>query len=613
MASYSIVKDVSYLNKDFSSFRNNLIDFAKVYFPETYADFSDASIGMMFIELVSYVGDVLSYNIDATLKETMIQHAEERKNVIALAKTLGYKYRNTIPSTSILDVYQLLPAKGIDGSEIDYSYGMRIKPGMIVSSITNPRIQFRTTEYIDFSVYNDLTSTNDDASVYEVDINGNPTLYLYKKSTPIIAGTLNTYQAVFTTPEKFTKIVLPYDDVIEIIDVVDSDGDVWYEVDYLAQDTVIVDQINDEYINTQFSTERQYVPMILKYKKTAKRFVTSVNEDGNFELQFGAGTSNIPDQLLLPTNKTIGYATNFTTFVDSIQKTILSSTYGISPSNTTLTIRFTRGGGYDSNLPSNDIRTIVTKEFDTNILDFNTQQQQQILRQMRDSLYVVNPIPATGGRGSETINEIKQNSIAFFNSQNRCVTDMDYVVRTMTMPPKYGNVAKAFVNKDSDSPFTINLYTLGYDINKKLTQLSVTGKQNLKTYLSQYKALSASVNIKDAFIINIGVKFKVITYSNANKNEVLVECIRKISDFFNIDLWQIGQPIILRDLYEVLDKINGVRTVSDLQIFNKYDPTEGYSNNYYNIPSATKDGIIYTSADPSIFELKYPTKDIEGR
>ena len=235
------------------------------------------------------------------------------------------------------------------------------------------------------------------------------------------------------------------------------------------------------------------------------------------------------------------------------------------------------------------------------------------MREVKDSLYVVNPVPATGGRSSETITEIRQNAIAYFNSQNRCVTDTDYVVRTLTMPAKYGNVAKAFVNKDPDSPFSINLYALGYDINKKLTTLSVSGKQNLKTYLSQYKALSASVNIKNAFIINIGVRFKIITYSNANKNEVLVECIRKITDFFNIDLWQIGQPIILRDLYEVLDKVQGVRTVAELNVVNKYDPTEGYSNNYYNIPSATKDGIIFTSADPSIFELKYPTKDIEGR
>lgn len=613
MASYNIAKDVSYLNKDFASFRNNLIDFAKIHFPETYADFSDASLGMMFIELVSYVGDVLSYNIDATLKETMIQHAEERKNVIALAKTLGYKYRNTIPSTSLIDVYQLLPANGIDGSQIDYSYGFRIKPGMVVSSITNPRMQFRTTEYVDFSVYNNPESTNDDASVYEVDINGNPTLYLYKKSTPIIAGTLHTQQVVFTTPEKFTKIILPYTDVIEIIDIVDSDGDVWYEVDFLAQDTVVIDQLNDDYINTQFSSDKQYVPTILKYKKTAKRFTTTVNEDGNFEIQFGAGTSTQPDQILLPNEKTIGYSTTFVSFIDSIQKTILSSTYGISPANTTLTVRFTRGGGYESNLQSNDIRTIVSKDFDTNILDFSTPQQQQLLREVKDSLYVVNPVPATGGRSSETITEIRQNAIAYFNSQNRCVTDTDYVVRTLTMPAKYGNVAKAFVNKDPDSPFSINLYALGYDINKKLTTLSVSGKQNLKTYLSQYKALSASVNIKNAFIINIGVRFKIITYSNANKNEVLVECIRKITDFFNIDLWQIGQPIILRDLYEVLDKVQGVRTVAELNVVNKYDPTEGYSNNYYNIPSATKDGIIFTSADPSIFELKYPTKDIEGR
>lgn len=611
MPAKDISKEIRYLNKDFVSLRNALIDFAKIYFPESYNDFNESSLGMMFMEMSAYVGDVLSYYIDSTLKESFLNYAEERNNIIYLAQSFGYKYKTTVPATTNLDIYQLLPSKN-NGSDIDFRYALKIDSNMIVQSETFSDIQFRTTEPVDFSIYD-----NGDflATVYELDDTTNqPKLYLVKKTVPVIAGNISSYQATISTTEQFLKITLPYNDIIEILDVYDDNGNKWYEVDYLAQDTILFDEENsDKYNNTLYAGTGSLMPQrILKMKRASKRYVTRRDIDGQVELQFGAGISAYPDDILVPNPKTIKYNNTFSTFTDLANSYLNTRTYGAIPlAGTVLTIRFTRGGGIQSNVPQSDLTVIKNVIYKNSADDFIDQDDKNMFNAMKRSLAVTNPEPATGGRGAETIEEIRQNAMAYFKAQDRTITNKDYLVRTLSMPAKYGNITKAYVEKDSDN-FAINIYTLGYDSQNKLIVLNDAIKQNLVTFLKNYRDLTTGINIKDAFIINIGIRFTVIPISKYNKNEVLLRCVQEIQDFFNIDNWQIGQPIILRDLYERLDKIEGVRTISEIEIYNKYNPNEGYSNNYYHIPAATVDGIIYTSADPSIFELKFPNTDIEG-
>jgi len=607
-----VSKEVRYLNKDFVSLRNALSNFAKVYFPDSYNDFNEASLGMMFMEMSSYVGDVLSYYIDANLKESFLNYAEERNNIVYLAQSFGYKYKTTVPAATTLDVYQLMPSKTTAGreSEIDFGYALKIEDGMVVQSDSFPDVQFRTTEPIDFSIYD---SGDFLATVYSADA-GVPSMYLIKKTVPAIAGNITTTTIPVSITQQFLKIVLPYTDIIDVLDIYDDNGNKWYEVDYLAQDTVLFDEENsDRYNDTLYTGTGSLMPQrILKMKRVAKRYITRRNTDGQIELQFGAGTSAYPDQILIPSPDTVKYNNNYANTTDYANSYLNTRTYGAVPlAGTILTIRFTRGGGIQSNVPQSDLTNIKTVVYKNSSDDFNTQTEKNIFSTMQRSLATTNPEPATGGRGAETIEEIRQNAMAYFTAQDRTITDKDYLVRTLSMPGKYGSISKAYVEKDSDN-FAINIYTLGYDSKTKLIVLNDAIKQNLITYLKHYRDLTTGINIKDAFIINIGIKFNVIAISKYNKNEVLLSCIRKVQNFFNIDNWQVGQPIILRDLYEQLDKIEGVRTVSDIQIYNKYDPTQGYSNNYYHIPAATVDGIIYTSADPSIFELKYPNIDIEG-
>ena len=612
MPTKDVSKEVLYLNKDFVSLRNSLINFAKIYFPDSYNDFNESSLGMMFIEMSAYVGDVLSYYIDSTLKESFLNYAEEKNNIIYLAQGFGYKYKTTVPATTNLDVYQLLPPIGTNSSEIDFRFALKIDAGMTVQSENFPDVQFRTTEPIDFSIYD-----NGDflATVYSIDTNTNlPSMYLVKKTVPAVAGNITSTNVTVTTTEQFTKITLPYSDIIEVLDVYDDNNNKWYEVDYLAQDTVLFDEENSYRYNSELYTGTgSLAPQrILKMKRVAKRYITRRNNDGQVELQFGAGISAYPDDVLIPNPTTVKYNNTFSSFTDLANSYLNTRTYGAVPlAGTVLTIRYTRGGGLQSNVQQSDLTKIKNAVYKNSSDDYTSPADKNMFTILQRSLAVTNPEPATGGKGGETLEEIRQNAMAYFTAQDRTVTDSDYLVRTLSMPAKYGNITKVSIEKDAGN-FAINIYTLGYDSKNKLVVLNNAIKQNLVTYLKHYRDLTTAINIKDAFVINIGIKFNMIAISKYNKNDVLLRCIREIQNFFNIDNWQIGQPIILRDLYERLDKLEGVRTVSNVEIYNKYDPTLGYSNNFYNIASATVDGIIYPSADPSIFELKYPNIDIEG-
>jgi hypothetical protein len=237
-----------------------------------------------------------------------------------------------------------------------------------------------------------------------------------------------------------------------------------------------------------------------------------------------------------------------------------------------------------------------------------------------NSIAITNPEAADGGGDGDTIEEIRQNSSANFSTQLRNVTQDDYLVRALSMPAKYGVVSKAYIEPTKaqsisagESQSVLDLYMLSFNVNNQLTISSPALKQNVITYLSQYRMVNDSVNIKDAFIINIGVNFDIITLPEYNSNEVLFDCIELLKDYFATDKWQINQPIILRNIFVLLDGVEGVQTVSNIEITNLVGETIGYSPYAYNIIGATQGNVIYPSLDPSIFEVKYPNQDIQGR
>lgn len=609
MPNKDIKKDIKYINKDFVNFRNSMIEFAKVYFPDSYNDFNELSPGMMFMEMAAYVGDVLSFYTDQNLKESFLHLAEERQNLIYLAQSRGYKYKTTSPAKTVLDVYQLCPSTGINGEEIDFNFALKLEPGMIVSSKSSSNVRFRTTEAVDFSQYG---SEDFKATVYEVDNSGNPLMYLLKKQVPVIAGTIKNYTFDFGQASSFTKVKLPDTDVIEILSAVDSDGNNWYEVEYLAQDTILYGVENSSYFSTTDFGESQDAPQIMKLKKVSNRYTTKNDIDGKRIIYFGAGTSAYPDELIVPSKFNNDFNNNLINFDDPSNSFLITRTYGVSPSNTSIEFTYTTGGGLESNVPQGDLVNLIKYNISNNINEYSSVDDKNMYGQVKKSLTVNNSLPAVGGRGEETLEEIRQNSIAYFFSQDRCVTDNDFLAKTLSMPSKYGSIAKAHVKKSKET-YGIDIFVLSYDNNKKLVNSSDTIKRNLQTYLSQYRSLNTNVTIKNAYPVNIAVYFSIVTLPKYNKEETILKCIEKLKKYFNIDNWQIGQPIVISEIYSIIENTEGVKTALDVEIKNRYKSNEGYNDNYYHIKAATVDGIVYPSTDPSIFEVKFPDRDIIGK
>ena len=365
------------------------------------------------------------------------------------------------------------------------------------------------------------------------------------------------------------------------------------------------------------------------------------------ELRFGSGISDNADEEIIPNPDNVGSSLGqgISRLDESFDPSnfLKTQTFGLAPSNTTLTVNYNYGGAVEDNVASNSIGSFARKVYtiSTEGLDATKKATAE------SSIKITNESPASGGSTTETLTQIKENAAAYFNAQNRAVTKADYITRTYSLPQKYGNIAKAYIVQDEQlesegqlqiidgqivdtrtttkvpNPLALNMYLLGYDANKNLVGLNKAVKQNLKVYLSQYRILTDAINIKDGYIINFSVKFNIIVKRGYNKNDVLFKAIQKVKQFFAPDKWQINQPIVISDLAYQISLVDGVVSIvppevnnpnKDLILIeNKHSKQNGYSGNIYDINSASQEGIIYPSMDPSIFELKFPNSDIEGK
>ena len=611
-------KDIKYLNRDFDSFKSALINFSKTYFPTTYNDFTPASPGMMFMEMAAYVGDVLSFYLDNQIQETFLQFARQPNNLYELAYMFGYKPNVTQVATTNIDFYQQVPAIFSGSTYVpDFSYALSIADNAVLSSPVSPNIPFITEDPIDFSVSSSGDPT--EVTVYSINGSGNPTYFLLKKTRRAISATINTTQFTFGAPQQFSTVSINANKIIGILDVFDTDSNEWYEVDYLAQETIFNSIKNTNINDPNLSQYSGDTPYLLKLEQVQRRFVTRVINTGSLQIQFGAGSAADTDEKIIPNSDNVGIGLPFEkdklTAAYSPSNFLFTKTYGIAPSQTTLTVRYLTGGGVEANIPANSLTNITG-----NIQFLNKNLNVSTANYILTSLAVTNPAAADGGGDGDTIEEIRQNSSANFATQLRNVTQDDYLVRALSMPAKYGVISKAYIEptkaqsvSSGEALGVLDLYVLSYDFDKKLTVTSPALKQNLQTYLSFYRMVNDSINIKDAFIVNIGVNFDIIVLPNYNSNEVLVQCLIALQDYFAIDKWQINQPIILRDIYILLDRIEGVQTVKNIDITNKAGTSLGYSQYSYDTVGATNGNVVYPSLDPMIFEVKYPNTDIQGR
>jgi len=642
-------KDVSYLAKNFSEYRQNLIEFAKSYYPNTYSDFNEASPGMMFVEMAAYVGDVMSFYIDNQFKENLLLFAKERNNVVSISQALGYKPKLTATATVEADIYQMVPALGVTFNyEPDKKFFLKILANSKFSTNTPPTQNFRSIDNVDFA-----DPTNRNIRVLARDGSNAPTMYVVSKKIKLVSADVKIATFSFGSAQKFSKIEITDTNVISIISVEDSNGNLFYEVDYLGQDLIVEERDtavrgSDGFFSSETMQSGSLSPAKLAiFRKKPRRFVTRINSDMKLELCFGSGTSDTSDELVTLNSTQIANSKyNQVISNSSLDPAdfISTDTFGLAPANTTLTVTYLVGGGVQSNVASNTITQVDVAQIANNITDYAT-AEQGLYNQVVSSVAIINEEPARGGGDTESVEEIRENALAFFNAQNRVVTDKDYLVRSYAMPAQFGSVSKVFVVRDEQinaiarqdsgslqlnndqnpfnnrtyvvdpvAPNSINLYVLGHDENKNLATLNTLVKKNLAKYLEQYRVLTDDVNILDAFVVNIGIEFHIVAYRSYNMNDVVARCIDAIKSFFDITNWQINQPIIMNDLRLTIGSVEGVQTVSDVIVTNKYRFKDGrdYFEYRYPIEEATVDDVIYPSLDPSIFEIRYPETDIVG-
>ena len=604
--------EIKYISRDFNNIRAELINFSQTYFPNTYTDFSPTSPGMMFMEQVAYVSDVMSFYLDNQIQETYLQYARQFDNLYDLAYMFSYKPKTTGLASVDVDIFQQVPAVTSGGEKIpDYSYALLISDNATVSSPSGKN--FVIQDSIDFSV----SSSNDPTTVSIAQITANePEYFLLKKTRKAVSGTINSTTFTAGAYQQFPTFQISAVNIGGIIDIFDSNNNQYYEVDYLGQDLIYEGIKNTNVNDPNNYTNSDDTPYILKTKSTNRRFVTRFLNETTLQIQFGAGQPIQVDEFITPNSDNVGiglpFEQNKLTTAYSPTNFIFTNSYGIAPSNTTLTVRYLTGGGVSSNINAGQLNSIVSSN-----ISFVTSQisDTSLAQYVFDSVAVNNPIAASGGQDGDSIEEIRQNALSNFNTQLRNVTADDYLVRALSMPSKFGNISKAWTQKPkaTDPNTTLDMYVLTLDVNGNLTTASTSLKNNLKTYLNQYRMIGDTVDIKDAFIINLACDFEIITLPNFNNNEVLAQCLTALQRFFSIDNYSINQPIVLRDITVLLDNVAGVQTVQNLAITNKAGESSGYSKYAYSIEGATQGGVIYPSLDPSIFEVKYPSNDIKGR
>ena len=601
-----IRRNIQYTSRDFNDLRNRLINF-----PNTYTDFDPNSPGIMFMEQAAYVGDVLSFYLDNQVQETFLQYARQNSNLYDLAYMFGYKPKLTGLATTEIEFFQLLPAKTVDGNSVpDYDYSLFI-PGS--TSITSQNgASFIIEDPVDFSVSNSIDDTI--TTVAQI-ASGEPTYFLAKKTRKANSGNILTKTFTLGEYQEFPTIKIDDSAFSRILSITDSEGNSYTEVNHLAQELVF-NKIKNTNVNDPNNYQNEGdSPYILSTSQTQYRFVTRHLSETITQIQFGSGKPEDTDEIRLPNPDNVGLGLPFKkdklTTAYSPTNFIFTNTYGVAPSNTTLTVQYLAGGGIGSNIEANTLTTINTNGVKFLKQNLNSSTANYIF----NSLASNNPNPATGGKDGDTAEEVRENTLANYPTQLRNVTADDYLVRALSMPSDYGVISKAITRKPlvNQNNSILDLYVLSYTQNKKLAFASSTLKNNLKTYLNQYRMIGDNISIKDAFIINIGIEFEIITDPDINNNRVLRNCINGLQIFFNIDNFQINQPILIRDLEQILDNTAGVQTIKSLKIINKTGISQGYSQYAYDIDGATQNKVIYPSLDPMIFEVKYPNQDIKGR
>ena len=597
----------NYLVKDFNNIRAEMIQYAKLYFPDKIQDFSEASVGGLLIDLIAYIGDLTSFYMDHQFNELSLDTAVETRNVERLIRLAGVKVRGSSPAYCDISFTFTVDATLTSAGYLPVNEQLPVvKAGTRVTS--NAGITFTLVEDVDLSA----TDLNGDYvatySTLTTDTSGNPATFSVTRTGTCVSGGIADEQFTFgsdATP--FKKITLRNSNVSEILLVKDTEGNEYYEVDSLAQDTVFKSIEN-------YNTDSDQVEAALAVIPAPYRFITrSETISSTTSLIFGSGKADTLDNDILPDPSEVslplyGDKKVFSKVAIDPNSMMGSKSLGVIPMNTTIRVRYRHGGGLSHNISANSARSV------SNLLTkFSEGVSPSKIATIRASVSANNNAAAQGGEDAPTLDELRSVALSVRNSQNRVVSKEDLISRIFLMPTNFGRAFRVDIQPNPVNPLSSLLYVVSRDSSGYLTQSPDTLKRNLATYINEFRVVSDSFDVLDAKIINVGFTYSVVVDDREDKSGVLTRINNSIIEYLDIKNMQISGGIRVSDLINLILNQEGVISLDSYRFTSLTGEVDGrtYSSTTISPTRSTRRGVFSPPAG-GIFEVKYPNSDIIG-
>lgn len=606
------VRQRNYLARDFDGFRTVLLEYARQYYPDRIQDFSESSLGGLFLDMAAYIGDNMSFYLDHLYGELHNDTVVETVNMERALRNAGVPIVGASSAIATVDFYVEIPVLGDGSLNPDPDLLPTINAGTLVQADNG--VEFSLLEDVQFWDIDPVTGVISVSSKVEVingrRINGEVATKILKKSGLCTSGVQTTDTFTIGNFIQFRRLSLNNSNVTQIVSVSDALGNTYYEVENLTHDVVYKNVLN----NTTNANTLGLVKDNLKVIPAPYRFVKEVSlSDRRATLIFGGGTAdNLEDDVIPDPSEfsiPLPYSQVFSRVPVNPQKMLQTATLGVASANTTLSVTYRYGGGLSHNVPANTIRNI------TNIsVTFPSNPSAGQQAQIRSSIEATNPQPASGGEDAPTADELLALVPTIRNSQERIVTKEDLLSRVYTMPSNLGRVFRASIVKNPDNPLASRLFIISRNTENQLITSPDDLKINLKRYLNSYRMISDAIDVMDAGVINLEIFFQIVVDPSLNKQIVLQSIITDLKSQFSISNFHIGQPIVISDIISTIFSKKGVISVDSIKINNLYGSVKNrqYSPVIFDVQLNTKNQIVYPP-EGAIFEIKYPDVNIVGK
>ena len=597
----------NYLARDFDGFRAQLIEYARIFYPDKIQDFSEASMGGLLVDLAAIVGDTMSFYLDHQFNELDFTRATEISNIETHLKNAGVTIRGKAPASTSVDITITVDSVSIAGQ---YSPDTNQLPKILSGTelIATNGTKFTTMQDIDYTSVDFLGQLLGKVAIATTNSDGSPATFNITRSVPVSGGKLVTETfSLSNTFTPFRTITLSNGDVSSVLSVTDTSENAYYEVDDLSQDTVF------RKVSTQAPVDASNATANLEVIPAPYRFTRSTSLTTRLTtIRFGSGNGKSvqddiisdPSELALPLIGT----TTFKKFSIDPNDLLKSNSLGVSPTGTTITVEYISGGGLNTNVGSEAINQLGALSI---LFPANTTTDQ--VNSIKSSIKVTNPSPASGGDDALSIEDLRAKIPSAQNAQNRIVTREDLLARVYTLPDMFGRVYRAGVTPSIDNTLSSDLFIICRDSDGHLTQASDTLKLNLRNYLNEFRLISESISVKDASIINFGIEFTIRVRPNANKIATVQRVINNLRSLLDVSKFQVGEPIVESNITLAILNTQGVQALPSLKLINFFGDVGdiSYSSEVFDLNENMLNGLVVPPAG-SIFELKFPNTNILG-